>query len=74
MLKSNNSLTLSLAIELGFLDDQQLQQILAGSEGSKSSEIEIAVRKGFLSGQELRILESFESLSLIHISEPTRPY
>ena len=61
MLKSNNSLTLSLAIELGFLDDQQLQQILAGSEGSKSSEIEIAVRKGFLSGQELRILESFES-------------
>ncbi len=61
MLKPSKSLTLSLAIELGFLDDQQLQQILAGSENSRSSEIEIAVRKGFLTGQELRILQSFES-------------
>ena len=60
MLKTSNSLTLSLAIELGFLDDQQLKTILTESESSKSSEMEIAVRKGLLTSQELRILESFE--------------
>jgi len=60
MLKPSNSLTLSLAIELGFLDDQQLKTILTESERSKSSEMEIAVRKGMLTSQELRILESFE--------------
>jgi len=60
MLKPGNSLTLSLAIELGFLDDKQLKVILSESEGSKSSELEIAVRKGLLTSQELRILESFE--------------
>jgi len=60
MLKPSNSLTLSLAIELGFLDDQQLKTILTESESSKSSEIQIAVRKGLLTSQELRILESFE--------------
>jgi len=61
MLKPSKSPTLSLAVELGFLDDQQRQSILTESEDSRSTEIEIAVRKGVLTGQELRILESFEA-------------
>ena len=48
MLKPSKSLTLSLAIELGFLDEQQLQTILTETGDSKSSEMEIAVRKGLL--------------------------
>ena len=61
MLKPSKSPTLSLAVELGFLDEQQRQKILAEAKDSKSTKIEIAVRKGLLTGHELRVLESFEA-------------
>ena len=61
MSKTGDNLSLAAAIELGFLSDSQLEKIRQNSEDSNYSEIEVAVRKGFINRQELEILEAFRS-------------
>ena len=61
MLKTNAQRLFKAAIELGFLDDSQLESIKQVGEDSKYAAIEIAIRQGFLDRKQMEILESFQS-------------
>jgi serine/threonine protein kinase len=54
-----NQRKIDAAIELGFLGESELQAIATAQQGSSYPAIEIAIRRGFLDGKQLRVLEVF---------------